>query len=159
MKLRVFVYAVAVTVAIVHAVVAHDVNFEKTEDDWNDFMCDAIGGEREVRHGFAYGDDDIDAEQDGHIIVDCETDAMVIEGGLDKRGSLDSLQQAIEASAMTGKVPAVVIYDTDNFLGPYEVRIQIACLQANIPFLLVTGNVEWLTKHWYLRSLMQYDKK
>ena len=41
--------------------------------------------------------------------VDCETGTMVYEGGLDKRSSLDSVQQALFFSHVTGKRPAVVI--------------------------------------------------
>ena len=49
--------------------------------------------------------------------MDCETSNYVIEGGLDKRSSLDSLQQALFFSVLTGKVPIVVIYDTDGMVG------------------------------------------
>ena len=42
-------------------------------------------------------------------MVDCETADVVYEGGLDRRSSLDSVQQALFAAAFTGKEPAVVI--------------------------------------------------
>ena len=48
---------------------------------------------------------------------DIETASEVIEGGLDKRSSLDSIQQAIFASTLTGKKPAVAIYDSDGNWG------------------------------------------
>ena len=51
--------------------------------------------------------------------VDCETSTTVYEGGLDKRSSLDSLQQALFFSVLTGKRPAVVIYDTDGKEGQF----------------------------------------
>ena len=34
--------------------------------------------------------------------------------GLDRRSSLDSVQQALFYASLTGKMPAVVIYDTDG---------------------------------------------
>ena len=55
---------------------------------------------------------------------------MVYEGGLDKRSSLDSVQQALFYSHVTGKRPAVVIYDTDGREGRFEYRIRIACRKA-----------------------------
>ena len=44
-------------------------------------------------------------------VVDCETDDTVYEGGLDKRSSLDSVQQAIFSTHITVKKPTVVIYN------------------------------------------------
>ena len=41
--------------------------------------------------------------------VDCETGTMVYEGGLDKRSSLDSVQQALFFSHVTDKRAAAVI--------------------------------------------------
>ena len=66
--------------------------------------------------------------------MDCETDGYVTEGGLDRRSSLDSVQQALFFSALTGKAPAVVIYDTDTRLGRYEHRIRVACREAGVLF-------------------------
>ena len=57
------------------------------------------------------------------------------ESGLDKRSSLDSVQQALFAAFLTGKEPAVVIYDTDGQIGRYEYRIQVACELAGVTFL------------------------
>ena len=61
----------------------------------------------------------------------------VYEGGLDKRSSLDSLQQALFFSSLTDKQPAVVIYDTDGHVGKYEHRIRVACEKANVRFLTI----------------------
>ena len=69
--------------------------------------------------------------------MDCETEDTVYEGGLDKRSSLDSVQQALFAASLTGKHPAVVIYDTDGQIGPYEHRIRVACELAGVRFLTV----------------------
>ena len=55
---------------------------------------------------------------------------MVYDGGLDKRSSLDSLQQALFFSVLTGKQPEVVIYDTDGQEGQFEYRIRTACQKA-----------------------------
>ena len=67
------------------------------EKAWNDSYCAQLGGRREVRHYYVYPDGS------GFILIDCETDSEVIEGGLDKRASLDSVQQALFASKLTGK--------------------------------------------------------
>ena len=67
-----------------------------------------------------------------NLEVDCETDTTVCEGGLDKRNSLDSLQQALFFSHLTGKAPAVVIYDTDGWEGRFEYRVRFACEKAGI---------------------------
>lgn len=46
---------------------------------------------------------------------------------MDRRSSLDSIQQALFFSYLTGKKPAVVIYDTDSKLGRFEYQIIKAC--------------------------------
>ena len=61
-----------------------------------------VNGETATRHGYA------SAGGRGYVEVDCETGTMVYEGGL------DSVQQALFFSHVTGKRPAVVIYDTDG---------------------------------------------
>ena len=102
----------------------------QNEDDFNDLLCRTISGEREVRHYYTYGDG-----QQSYVVVDCETDEFVIEGGLDGRGSLDSLQQALFFRELTGKMPAVAIYDSDGEVGRFEHRIQAACEAAGVLFL------------------------
>ena len=62
-----------------------------------------MGGETEVRHEYTY------PSGQSYIWMDCETADTVYEGGLDKRSSLDSVQQALFAASLTGKKPAVVI--------------------------------------------------
>ena len=52
-------------------------------------FCAAVGGVIETRHTYTYEDGS------SYVKVDCETDTTVYEGGLDKRSSLDSLQQAL----------------------------------------------------------------
>ena len=53
--------------------------------------------------------------------------------GLDKRSSLDSVQQALFFGVLTGKEPAV--YDTDGQIGLYEHRIRVACERAGVRFM------------------------
>ncbi|SFG80557.1 hypothetical protein SAMN04488020_10460 [Palleronia marisminoris] len=92
-------------------------------------LCSLIfGGETEVSHAYSVG-------YDLHRIrVDCETDTAVYEVGLDKRSSLDSVQQAIFAGSLTGKEPVVVMIDTDGREGPYELRIRTVSELAGIAY-------------------------
>ena len=106
----------------------------KKEDDFNNSLCKTIGGEQEQKHYYSYGD-----SQRSHVSVDCETNVFVIEGGLDKRSSLDSLQQSLFFSVLTGKVPAVVIYDTDGKIGKFEHRICAGSEKAGVLFLRLNG--------------------
>ena len=99
-----------------------------SEDAYNRRLCAAVGGVTETRHTYTY---------DGgssFLMVDCETDTTVYEGGLDKRSSLDSLQQALFFSVLTGKAPAVVSYDTDGKEGRFEYRIRTACQKAGVQY-------------------------
>ena len=97
-----------------------------SEDEHNDAFCESVGGKREVRYHYRAG---------SYVRVDCETSGYVWEGGLDKASSLDSIQQALFASFISGKQPAVVIYDRDGKEGAYEYRIRRACEKANIFFI------------------------
>ena len=99
------------------------------EAAYNARFCAAVGGQTEVRHGYSY------PGGQSYVLVDCETADTVYEGGLDKRSSLDSVQQALFASAVTGKEPVVVVYDTDGKDGRFEHRIRVACERAGVEFL------------------------
>lgn len=101
-----------------------------TEDDYNQHFCQSVGGQTETRHNYPQG----------HVRVDCETTTHVYEGGLDKRSSLDSLQQALFFSHLTGKIPVVVIYDTDGTEGKYEYRIRTACEMAGVEYRVIQGH-------------------
>ena len=90
-------------------------------------FCAAIGGIEEVRHNYPHS----------YVKVDCETEELVIEAGLDKRSSLDSIQQAVFFSTLTGKTPVVVIYDTDGKIGKYEYRIQQVAITLNVDYLII----------------------
>ena len=102
-----------------------------TEADYNKIYCDLIGGKTEVRHAYT-----TDAGETGFVIVDCETATEVIEGGLDKRSSLDSIQQALFFGYLTGKKPVVVIYDTDGIEGKIEYRLRIVTKLTGIAFTI-----------------------
>ena len=105
-----------------------------SEDDYNKMFCASVGGDTETRHEYPK-DEEQDKYPKGYVKVDCETSDSVYEGGLDKRSSLDSLQQAVFFSVLTGKKPVVVIYDRDGKLGKYEYRIMKACEKVGVRFL------------------------
>ena len=99
-----------------------------SEAEYNQRFCGTVNGETETRHGYTY------AGGRSFVKVDCETSTTVYEGGLDKRSSLDSLQQALFFSVLTGKRPAVVIYDTDGREGQFEYRIRTACQKSGVRY-------------------------
>ena len=99
-----------------------------SEDDYNRWFCTRVNGETATRHGYT------SAGGRGYVEVDCETGTLVYEGGLDKRSSLDSVQQALFFSHVTGKRPAVVMYDTDGREGRFEYRIRVACRKAGVRY-------------------------
>ena len=100
-----------------------------SESDFNDLFCTEAGGQTEVRHDYDY------PGGSSYVIVDCETSNTVYEGGLDKRSSLDSIQQALFFSAITGKEPSIVIFDTDGKEGQYEFQIRTAAELAGVEYL------------------------
>ena len=99
-----------------------------SEAEYNRRFCATVNGETETRHGYTH------ANGRSFVKVDCETSTTVYEGGLDKRSSLDSLQQALFFSVLTGKRPAVVIYDTDGQEGRFEYRIRTACQKSGVRY-------------------------
>ena len=101
---------------------------EGPEADYNRQFCQSVGDQAETHHYYIW------AGGRSHIRVDCETSNMVYEGGLDKRSSLDSVQQALFTSHVTGKRPGVVIYDTDGREGRFEYRIKTACDRAGVSY-------------------------
>ena len=109
-----------------------DVAHASSEAARNAAFCASVGGQTEVRHEYTY------PTGQGYVLVDCETEETVYEGGLDQRSSLDSLRQAVFFGVITGKEPAVVIYDTDDRIGPYEHQIRVACELAGVEFIWVT---------------------
>lgn len=103
-------------------------------------LCSLIlGGETEVSHAYSVG-------YDLHrIFVDCETETAVFEMGLDKRSSLDSVQQAIFAGSLTGKEPVVVLFDTDGREGQFELRVRTVSDLAGVDYL--TWDADALLRH------------
>ena len=118
-----------------------------TELDLAAILCTLVlGGEPEVTHAYPVG-------YDVHRIrVDCETDTHVIEVGLDKRSSLDSVQQALFASSVTGKIPMVVMIDTDAREGPYELRVKTAAQMVGVE--RQTVDADWLIR-WRMTSWLR----
>ncbi len=108
-----------------------------TEAYFNDLLATALGGRREVQINYVVPESSLT----GFVIIDIETVEMVIEGGLDKRSSLDSVQQALFVSTVTGKVPAVAIYDTDGIWGKIEHRIHTAAKAAKVKFFWISNGV------------------
>ena len=98
------------------------------EDTYNLAFCSSIGGQTETQHTYQY------PGGKSFVKIDCETSDTVYEGGLDKRSSLDSIQQTLFFSHLTGKQPAVVIYNTDGKFGRYEHRIKMAAEMAGVAF-------------------------
>jgi hypothetical protein len=126
-----FYFCLAFTILLATIVSSHADNGKKSEDDYNQLLAQSIGGKQEVEHTYHH------AAGQSSIRVDIETQTHVIEGGLDKRSSLDSLQQAIFAAHLTKKKPFIVIYDTDGIEGRYEYRIRIAAEKTGVGFLRI----------------------
>ncbi|WP_147127174.1 hypothetical protein [Shimia ponticola] len=106
-----------------------------------------LGGETEVTHAYS-------AAYDVHRIrTDCETSDQVIEVGMDKRSSLDSLQQVLFAAEITQKSPKIVMIDTDGRFGPYETRVSTAARRAGVDFEIIPKDalIRWQMTSW-LRS-------
>ncbi|WP_323783188.1 hypothetical protein [Leisingera sp.] len=95
-------------------------------------LCGALfGGQAETVHEFTY------PGGAASIRTDCENANRVIEFGLDKRSSLDSIQQVLFAAEVTGKEPVVVLIDTDGRMGRFEWRIARAANVADVPVRIV----------------------
>ena len=93
-------------------------------------LCATVfNGAEEVRHDYDTGHDR------GFIRVDCENRYHVIELGLDKRSSFDSLHQVLFAAELTGKTPLIVIVDTDLREGRVEYQIRTVAEAAGVAFM------------------------
>lgn len=104
-----------------------------TEAELAAILCALIlGGETEVRHNYSA------AGRDHYVRVDCETDSHVIEVGFDEtRSSYDSLHQSMFASQLTGKLPMVVIIDTNGREEAAEFQVETVAKAAGVSFLTV----------------------
>ncbi|SMY07699.1 hypothetical protein [Flavimaricola marinus] len=88
-----------------------------------------FGGKAEQAHHY------VASGQDHYIKVDCETDTHVIEVGLDnKRGSFDSVHQAVFAAYLTGKAPMVVIIDTNGREESQEFQIETVAQSFGVAY-------------------------
>ena len=106
----------------------------QNENYYNSALAKYFDGELEARLNYRTS-----SGLNGYVKVDILTDKLVIEGGLDKRSSLDSLQQAIFASTLVDRDPAIALYDTDGVIGKYEHRIITAAKKAGV-------RVFWVSK-------------
>ncbi|SLN49710.1 hypothetical protein ROJ8625_02444 [Roseivivax jejudonensis] len=99
-------------------------------------LCGLLaGGEVETRRHFeAVG-------EARHVRVDCETDRHVIEIGLDKASSRDSLHQAIFAAELTGKTPLVILIDRDGVEGRYEYETRRVAARVGVGYARCAGHV------------------
>ena len=104
------------------------------EDFYNIALAKKLDGKTEIAFEYEYGLSG-NTPLTGSIRIDILTDEYVIEGGKDKRSSLDSIQQAVFASTLSGKKPAVAIYDTDSRWGKYEHRVWAAAKELDVKFI------------------------
>jgi hypothetical protein len=107
-----------------------------TEADLIPILCTfLLGGEPEVRVGYS-----IDAGAH-YIRIDCLTDTHAVEIGLDgRRSSLDSVQQALFAAALTGRAPMVVLVDTDGAEDPVEFNVKTAAGAADVAYRVIDAD-------------------
>lgn len=105
------------------------------------------GGEAETRYGYSVGYDL------NFIRVDCETADEVIELGLDKRSSIDSVHQALFAAELSGKAPRVVMIDTDGREDRYEYQVRRVAKAAGVAYEVVDKDflIRWQMTS-YLRN-------
>ena len=111
---------------------------QKNEASFNQALALLLDGQTEVSLSYNYGEVG-NTPLIASIRIDILTDEYVIEGGIDKRSSLDSVQQAVFASTLTGKEPAVAVYDTDGLWGKYEQRIWAVTNELGIKFYWFDG--------------------
>ena len=123
-----FVYALSVLLSEALA---------QSEDSFNQALANHFGRKTEVVFDYDYSKSG-NVPVSASIRMDIVTEEYVTEGGLDKRSSLDSLQQAVFASTLSGKKPAVAIYDTNGFWGKYEYRIWAAAKELGIRYIWIS---------------------
>ena len=112
-----------------------------SELDLAAILCGLIlGGEVEVRHDYTA------AGRSHYVRVDCETDSHVIEVGFDaKRSTRDSLHQALFAAELTGKLPMIVVIDTNGVEEYIEFQVETVAQTAGVSYLTVTEDylIRW----------------
>ena len=110
----------------------------RNEASFNLALAALLNGQTEVKFSYDYGKSG-NTPLTASVRIDIVTEKYVIEGGLDKRSSLDSIQQAVFASTLSGKEPAVAVYDTDEMWGKFEQRIWTVANQLGIKFFWFDG--------------------
>ena len=120
-------------------------NLDLSEASFNKLLANKLGGKTEVSLKYNYGLES-QSKNLGTVRVDIITKEYVIEGGKDTRSSLDSIQQAVFASVLTNKKPAVVIYDTDGVWGKYEHRVYTAAKKLDVRFI------------WFSNGQIRFDE-
>lgn len=114
-------------------------------------FCMMLGGEPEVTHRYS-----INGETH-HVRLDCETETHAIEVGLDKRSSLDSVQQAVFGGWLAGKEPMVIINDRDGIEGPIEYLVETAARRMGVSYQTISDDflLRWqMTEYFRQRKAM-----
>lgn len=106
-----------------------------TEADAIAVICALLGGDAEVRHHYAI------EGSEHYVAVDCETDTHAVEVGLDKRSSLDSVQQAEFAGWLAGKEPMVFLVDRDGREGAIEYRIETTARRLGVEYRTISADL------------------
>lgn len=93
-------------------------------------LCTLLsGGETETRQYFP------NIGEPRHVRIDCETPTHVIEVGLDNTASVrDSLHQALFGAELTGKIPMVIVIDTDGVEDRYQYETRIVTRKAGVAY-------------------------
>ena len=103
----------------------------KNEKEYNSALSIILDGNTEERLKYQWGNSN---SSSSIVYIDIITNTHVIEGGTDKRSSLDSIQQALFFAQLSGKKPKVVIYNTDEEFGRYEYRIMCVAKKTDVEF-------------------------
>ena len=98
------------------------------------------------------------AGRETYVVPDCLTETHAVEVGLDTaRGSLDSVQQAIFYGLETGRLPMVVIIDTDGLEETVEMQIRRVARHLGVSYLTVDEDflIRWQMTD-YFRSRREH---
>ncbi len=115
-----------------------------------------LGGVPEQKQPYLGGYTVLGEPKHTHVRTDCATDTHVIEIGLDKRSSLDSLQQAHFAAILTGKLPKIIIVDTDGRVGRWETRIRATAQATGVAFERMSDDA--LIRFQMTQWMRNYDR-
>ena len=121
-----------------------------TEAEAITILCAMLGGEPEVRHSYVI------EEAEHYVRLDCETETHAIEVGLDKRSSLDSVQQAEFAGWLAEKNPMVILIDSDGVEGTIEYRVRTAAKRLGVAYQTYT--VDFL-RRWQMTAYFRQRRE